>query len=268
MTVYNVATIRARPEATLGDVTTTFVFKSDLVRSALLPLLGYKRNGQEITIDETGRPSNEFLPWYLDAMNTAYTTIVGDDRSLPIGVQSTFSYTQCLEFSNVLTQATMLKPDAGNSTVLAQRPSGPPPLSVRMIVDRARPYATPVVSMIPQLQAAVLAVGALITAWLSVQFLRRDASYHRVQNSYVRALTERVDRWVPLAFQERGDELLAAKDAAAALPYLDAALAAALAEGQSAGLAPPELHRWTWKARRAARPDIRRSATIRRRCST
>lgn len=248
---YDNAAILGRSDATLGDVTTTFVFKSDLVRTFVLPRLGYKRNGQEITIDEMGRPSNEFLPWYLDAISTAYTSIVGDDHDLPVGVQGTFSYAQSQVFGHAMQKATALMPDAGNSSKvsLVQRPSGPPLLSMRMIVDTVRPYATPVVSSVPYLQAAVVAVGAMIAAWMSAKFFGRDVSYHSAQHRYLGALTERVNRWVPLAFQERGDELLAAKNAAGALPYFDAALTATTAEAHSAGLSDSEVHQWTWKTR-------------------
>ena len=230
-------------------MTTTFVFKSDLVRSLLLPWLGYKRNGQEITIDENGRSSNDFLPWYLDAFSTAYTTIVGDSDNMPVGGSGTFSRAQSQVFNRAMKHAVALKPDAGNVFGLAQRPSSPPPLSMRMVVDAVRPYATPVVSAFPYLQAAVLAMGAIITAWLSAQFLRRDVSYHSAENRYKSALTQRVNRWVPLAFQERGDELLLAKNAAGALPYLDAALETSMADGRSGGLSDTELCWWTWKAR-------------------
>jgi hypothetical protein len=43
---YGSTTLCGRPELTLGDVTTTFVFKSDLVRTFILPRLGCQRVGR------------------------------------------------------------------------------------------------------------------------------------------------------------------------------------------------------------------------------
>jgi tetratricopeptide (TPR) repeat protein len=84
--------------------------------------------------------------------------------------------------------------------------------------------------------AAVAAVGAFITTLFSVKFFGRDFTYHKVEARYVRALAERVKRWIPLAYEERGNDLVAQNDNKAALAFFDAALAAYEAEGRAAGL--------------------------------
>ena len=124
---YESTTVSGRPGVTLGEVTTTFVFKSDLVRTLLLPRLGCQRVGQEIVIDETGRPNDDFAPWYVDAFATTYTAIAGDDAP---------------------------------QYVSHGPPLPAPPLTLRMVVDKIRPMGAVVVKGVSALQAIVLAFGA------------------------------------------------------------------------------------------------------------
>lgn len=248
-TAYDRTAIKGLSGETLGDVTTTYVFKSDLVRFLLLPRLGFTRNGMEIMIDESGRPSDQFLPWYLDAFGHAYTAVAGDEPSptfISAGLAAgsgryAIPYAAGRQFE--------YKTGGSDPFVRLIEVTQAPPLTVRMVVDKARPYVAPLVSVIPHLQAAALAVGTLMAAYWSHKFLKRDASYHSAQSKYVSAMAERVGRWVPLAYQEKGDDLLVAGDAAGALSYMNAALATAEADARSCGVAPPELHRLVWRPR-------------------
>ena len=248
-TAYDRTAIKGLSGATLGDVTTTYVFKSDLVRFLLLPRLGFTRNGIEIIIDETGRPSDRFLPWYLDAFGHAYTAITGDESSATFisGRLATSSGRYAIPFA--ARQQFEHNTGGGDPFIGLIKVTQAPPLTVRMVVDQARPYVAPIVSAIPHLQTAALAVGALMAAYWSGKFLKRDASYHSAHIKYASAMAERVGRWVPLAYQEKGDELLVAGDAAGALSYLSAALETAEADARSCGMAPPELHRLIWRLR-------------------
>ena len=241
---YDRTPIHGRPGVTLGDVTTTFVFKSDLVRTLLLPALGYRRHGVEIIIDEHGRPSGGYLLWYQEAMGTAWTTFVGRDDA-PIARYGAVLYAPAPSPSARRVGGVHASAAGHDPLIVGRTAVAAPSLSLDDVIDKVRPLAAPVVASFPPLQAAVLAVGALWAAWLSVDLFRRDKGYHSVKERYVGAMAERVRRWEPLAFQERGDELLARGEAAAALSYATAALVAAEAEARSAGFDPRSLARIT-----------------------
>ena len=238
---YDATAIVGQPAATLGAVTTTFVFKSDLVRALVLPSLGYVRNGQEIVIDEHGRPSGGYLPWHLQALDVAYDTIMGAGPAAaapavaPVVAADRFGYRSLA--------------------------AAAPPLTVRGAIDALRPFAAPFVKVYPPIQAALLGAGALLAAWLARGFLARDASYHSLRDRYVAAMTERVKRWEPLAFQEHGDALLAQGRADEALPYLSAAVRSAETEARALRPTASAVHQWAWRprlARAAALVEVKR----------
>ena len=191
-------------------------------------------------IDETGRPNNAFVPWYVDALSTTYTAIAGEDTDPASGFRmggSAFSATHVLPASEAR--------EAGSFGPL---PSAPP-LTLRMVVDRIRPVGAMAVKALPHLQAAVLVIGAAMAAYLSGRFLVRDFGYHSAGQRYAIALKARVERWVPLAYLEHGEELLASGDAVDAAAYLRQALDTADADANSAGVCSPALEQLTWRPR-------------------
>jgi tetratricopeptide (TPR) repeat protein len=231
---YDATPIHDRPGTKLGAVTTTYVFKSDLVRTLLLPALGFKRNGREIVIDEHGRMSDAFRPWYADALNKGFVPLVW----LGLGFEAI---------------AGGASPAYGFDHFAAGRAIAPSPSPFDLNRDgrvdwrdleTAAKFARPVAqAILPAVGhwimmalAGVTALCALIATFLSVKFVGRDATYHSVRKRYVRAMGERVEQWIPLAYEERGNDLLAKEDPKGALTYLDAALACYEREGRAIGL--------------------------------
>jgi tetratricopeptide (TPR) repeat protein len=72
--------------------------------------------------------------------------------------------------------------------------------------------------------ALVIAAIPLTAMVAVVHFVVRDFGYHQVRARYLAAMTARVDRWIPVAYREKGNELLATGDGAHALPDLTEAL--------------------------------------------
>ena len=68
---YDATPIHGRAGVTLGAVTAIYVFKSDLVRFGL-SAVGLRPNGEQTVIDEHGRTSSAFHPWYADAPNAGF----------------------------------------------------------------------------------------------------------------------------------------------------------------------------------------------------
>lgn len=222
---YNSTAVCGNRAQTLGDITTTYVFKSDLVRSLGLPLLGCKPIGTTIVIDATGRPNDRYLPWHVDALAAAHDLVLGpaEDTVSPLPW----------------------------SPWLPLQPVQDKPLADGVTGPGIRSALTPLVKSVPQLQVALLGIGALIAAYFSSRYLVRDAGYHSAENRYAQALQERRLRWVPLAYLEHGQHCLALGDTTAAVVHLQAALQSAEAEAQSAGLSSPQLKQATWQPRLA-----------------
>ncbi len=249
---YDTTPIHDRPGAKLGAVTITYVFKSDLVRTLLLPALGFKRNGRQVVIDEHGRMSDAFHPWYADALNAGLVPLAwfgAGYQAIAGGASPGY------KFDNFAAGRPIVSPpspfDLNQDGRVDWR-------DLEAVAQFARPVAQAILpSMmhwITMALAGVSALSALITTYLSVKFVGRDATYHSVRTRYVRAMSERVEQWIPLAYEERGNDLLAGKDPKAALRYLDAALALYEREGRAIGLhgsalgryaGPPRLSRAT-----------------------
>lgn len=224
---YDASSLRGQPDNTLGGITTTYVFKSDLVRTLLLPRLCYKPVGQVIMIDERGQQSDGFNPWYEDAISETVSTFDGSSDLNSMALVS------CRTLS-------------GNPALISRET---PRLSVRSVIEVVQPFVKPVAVALPQVQAILLAAGTLMTAYLSARYLKRDASYHSAKDRYARAMTARVERWNPLAYQERAQVLQASGDFAPAIPYWTAALEGAEREARSAGSHSPLVQQLTWRPR-------------------
>jgi tetratricopeptide (TPR) repeat protein len=229
---YDAAPINGRPGTTLGEITTTYVFKSDRVRFMILPLLGYKFMGQTMSIDEAGR-TGEFYPWFHDALAitlNAVNTITQDD--LPA---TTLPHAPSITLRNV---------------------TQPPRFQLTEFVRTARPVVKPFLPLIPHVAAAAMMLAGLFTAVLSAVFLRRDISYHSARMRYARAMTARLSRWLPLAYNERGEDLLRAGNPADAVPCFSAALDLAEADAWNlpeevrlSASFPELLRQYTWRHR-------------------
>jgi tetratricopeptide (TPR) repeat protein len=205
---YDATEIKGRAGETLGDITTTYVFKSDLVRHIVLPRLGYKPVGQAMSIDEAGR-TGEFDPWFQAALGVtlrAMDTISDSDPYLSV---------------------------SSSPVYISPQNASPPHLDVRELMQVARPLIKPLFTLLPQLAAAALVLAGMFTAVLSAIFFRRDISYHSARIRYVSAMDARFSRWLPLAYNEQGENLLLATNAAGAVPYFTAALELAKADLES-----------------------------------
>ena len=251
---YDATSIAQRSACTLGAVTTTFVFKSDLFRTVtVLPALGFKPNGEQIVIDEHGRPSQSFLPWYADALHKGISPLV---------------------WFNSVWGAINAAPSQNNPVPvqLLSRPNSVDPSS-RMLLDfnddghvdrndltvAAQWFARnigPVIRYLPWVMEGLLiliallaASGAFLATVFAYLFVKRDFHYHSVSENYVQAMRERVERWNPLIYEERGNDLLANKDPVAALPYLEAAFAESEREARSLALTGQDVLQWTRKSR-------------------
>ena len=236
---YNATPISERPGETLGAITTTYVFKSDLVRFLVLPHLGYKLTGQALTIDEAGR-TGKFDPWFQAALGETLDAVekvkkkTGDYLGYPsVTVSSPPFY------------------------VASRNRTQPPHVLVRDVIQTARPLITQLLIAFPRLLAALAAVGlvlaGLYTAVLSAIFFRRDISYHDARGRYLTAMKARFMRWRPLIYNEHGEDLLLAKNPADAVPYFTAALD--FAEDDLAAQV-------SWSSPRL-RPQLRRQHTTR-----
>ena len=221
---YDGTTIFGRIDAKLGDVTTTFVFKTDLVRSFALPSLGFVRNGQEVVIDEHGLPSGNLLPWNVEALSRTTDLFLGPDQ----GPATAVFYADRLGIAGLSRRA--------------------PSTGVLATIDSLRPYAAPVIRVFPKLQLALLAIAALTASISAGIFFRRDAEYHSVKERYVKAMSERVQRWVPSAFHEFATDLLGRGDASAALSYFEAAIRSAESDPCLANASAAALRSWIWPA--------------------
>lgn len=223
---YDKKPICGRTQISLGDVTRTFVFKSDLVRTFVLPRLGCRRVGVEIPIDETGRQNNSFAPWDIDAVDTTakiFFAIVGDDpHALSTPVLQTGS--------------------------ISRLPTAPS-LTHSSLFSGYRSYVARTLMNVPQIGAVVLAVNAMMVLFLSALFFRRDIGYHNPGKRYAIALKERVARLLPQAYLEWGDTLLASGDISGALPYLLHAVRSAEADARGEGITSPRLEQYTWRPR-------------------
>jgi len=232
---YDATPIYARPGVTLGAITSTFVFKSDLVRTFALPVLGFKPNGRQFVIDEHGRTSDAFKPWYSDALYRGLVPLVLYQAVCqPMLGDAPSGYVS----DNRAASGRIAGLAAPSASLLDLNGDGRVDwLDLAFAARKASPFVLPLVSQwILMAWAAVAAFCALITTLLSVKFFGRDVAYHSVRERYVQAMTERVERWIPLAYEERGNDLVAKSDPKAALPYFDAALSAYEREGRAAGL--------------------------------
>jgi tetratricopeptide (TPR) repeat protein len=252
---YDETPIHNRPGVTLGALTTTFVFKSDLVRSFVLPVLGFRPHGRQFVMDEHGRTSDAFKPWYADALHRGLVPLV-------------LFQAVCQPLLGDAPAGYVLDNRAayGRISGLAAPSASPLDLNNDGRVDwldlafaarKASPFLLPLVSQwILMAWAAVAGFCALITTLLSVKFFGRDVTYHSVRERYLQAMTERVARWIPLAYEERGNDLVARNDPKAALAYFDAALAAYEDEGRAAGLDDLTLGHY------ASQPRLSRTAAL------
>jgi tetratricopeptide (TPR) repeat protein len=197
---YDATPINGRPGKTLGEITTTYVFKSDLVRFVMLPRLGYKPIGQSMSIDEAGR-TGEFYPWFQDALSVTLRAAGAVAGNSPVVTASSQPF-----------------------YIAPRNVTHPPRLDVRELIQTAQPLVRPLLTFFPHLAAAGLMLAGLSSAVLAAVFFRRDISYHNARARYVGAMTARFSRWLPLAYNEHGENLLSAGNAASAVPYFTAAL--------------------------------------------
>jgi tetratricopeptide (TPR) repeat protein len=230
---YNATAIHGQSD-TLAQVTTVYVFKSDLWRYVLL-LAGYKICGQEIVIDEKGYPVSA-EPWFNAAL--AVTNRVMEELSGYVNP------------SAAATDAARLSPYA---PVPGQALGGNfrtqvPPIRVLDYLQFVKPFTPLVFLAFPFLMMGVIAAIPLTAMVAVVHFVVRDFGYHQVRARYLKAMTARVDRWVTVSYREKGKELLATGDATHALPDLTAALENL--HRDFAGTLPQQVERHlTWQLR-------------------
>jgi tetratricopeptide (TPR) repeat protein len=227
---YNKSPIAGTSALTLKDVTTNYVFRSDLV--PYLQFSGkFRQIGRTLSIDGQGFRSNDDLPWLVDAMNSTQRRLLGptgnnpefEGRSAPLGTKKSENFT------------------TSSAAFLDAAVTRPPNVDLQSLIDKARPFARPIVNANVHAQMVVLALAALLTAVFSIKYFRRDFRYHS-KDGYGRAMSERVSRWHPLAYAERGHQLMINQKPADAVDYFSTAIQLAGKDANLSGLLSETSH--------------------------
>jgi tetratricopeptide (TPR) repeat protein len=222
---YDEASIAGDPRRTLGSITTTYVFKSDLFRNLLLPWIGYRPSGESICIDELGRPIALPLPWYGGAL-----AAFGRSVEILEGSEIVIDDRDAFHQGDYLTDKHVPRP---------------PSIYVAKVINEMHPFVRPFLPM-PKVQLAILAVASVISACLAIKLGNRDYRYHSITDSYGKAVERRRGYCLPFAYEEWGRKVFSENSFAEAVKYFDAAISLA---SRSASLSyEPE---WSTRINRA-----------------